>query len=76
MSSGRRASSIPHNQPGKQDGGDTERPPVEFLPPLKPRPLLAAGLFIILVLWLAALVMMRFTSVKPYANPATAPATR
>lgn len=75
MSSASRAGSKSQTQTGEKGrGGDA--PPVEFLPPLKSRPLLAVGLFLVLVLWLGALVVMRFTSVKPYSNPATAPATQ
>lgn len=75
MSSARRGSSKSQSQSGEK-GEEGGKPPVEFLPPLKPRPMLAIGLFIVLLLWLGALVVMRFTSVKPYVNPATAPATQ
>ena len=47
-----------------------EPPEVEFKPPLKPRPVLAVILGILLVLWLAALVAMRLKTV----HSATAPA--
>lgn len=50
----------------KKAGGP---PDLEFKPPLKPRPLLVAVLGILLVIWLAALVVMRLRTV----HPATAP---
>jgi hypothetical protein len=44
-------------------------PPIEFKPPLKPRPLLAVILGLLLVLWLAALIVMRLKTVQPATAP-------
>lgn len=63
---------------GKNQQDRDEKPAVRFLPPLKPRPVLTIVLFVAVVAWLAALVAMRLTMVRPYqAAPATtAPTTR
>jgi hypothetical protein len=47
-------------------------PANQFKPSLKPRPLLAVVLGLLLVLWLIALVMMRLKTVAPARTP-TAP---
>jgi len=39
------------------------KPPVQFLPPLKPRPKLVVILGILVVVWLVVLVVVRFTTV-------------
>lgn len=74
MSTGRRGGSKAPSQ-SNAPGADS-KPPVQFLPPLKPRPILMIVLLGALVVWLAALVVLRMTAVRPEANPATAPATR
>ena len=77
MSSGRRAGSKPQSQTGIDKGGAKEsKPPVQFLPPLKPKPTLAIVLMGVLVLWLIGLVILRVRTVHPAGNPAAAPATR
>lgn len=46
----------------------------QYGPPLKPRPILFVVLWIVLVLWLSALVVMRLRTVKPAAIVHTEPA--
>ena len=62
----------------KPDYGTTDAKAVPDLPPLKPRPVLFVVLGIIMALWLALLVVMRFTTVnRPLLTPATTqPASR
>lgn len=45
-------------------------PAIEFKPPLKPRPALAVVLGVLLVLWLAALIVMRLNTIHPSTAPA------
>lgn len=45
-----------------------DSPSIQNLPPLKSRPKLAVLLGIILALWLAALVVMRLTTIRPSAS--------
>lgn len=75
MSSARRVGPKPQSRPANHVG-NSDKPPVQFLPPLKPKPTLAIVLLLVLVLWLIGLVLLRFKTVKPYVNPATAPATQ
>ena len=74
MSSGRRAGPKPQQQPGaKASAGE---PVDQFLPPLKPRPILTIALLAVLAAWLVGLVAMRMTAVRPANNVTSAPATR
>jgi len=59
-----KASSDPQSEPS-----GSEAP----LPPLKPRPIVHIVLWIILILWLAALVVMRLKTVHRTESPAAAP---
>jgi hypothetical protein len=43
----------------------------DFLPPLRPRPKLFIALAILLICWLVAIVVMRFTTVHRDPAPAT-----
>jgi hypothetical protein len=45
--------------------------PVDYLPPLRPRPKLFTALFILLICWLAAIIVMRFTAVHREVIPST-----
>lgn len=64
---------------GRTEPGSSKRNPEdEFLPPLKPRPVLYVLLWIIFALWLAALVVMRLTTVHrtPAPPPQSFPPTQ
>ena len=59
--------------------GETDEREVEFLPPLKPRPRLLIVLSALFALWLAALLVMRYTTVAGHGeeqHPHDEPAQR
>jgi len=68
----------PKSPRAKPDYGTTDAKAVPDLPELKPRPVLFVVLGILLVLWLALLVVMRFTTVNrpPLTPTANQPASR
>jgi hypothetical protein len=55
----------------KPESGQSEKKPVAFLPPLKPRPLLFAVMWVIVLAWLGALIWMRVRTVKRPASEPT-----
>ena len=59
----------PKNPKATKDESEPKRAPA-FRPPLKPRPLLFALLWIVLLAWLGTLLWMRFRTIKePAARP-------
>jgi len=60
---------IPPYRDAAQDKG-RNLPPVEYLPPLKPRPKLFVALLILLICWLATIIVMRVTAVHRDYSPA------
>jgi hypothetical protein len=53
-------------QPSKPRPAQSDQPDrPEFLPPLRPRPVLFWVLWIVLLLWLGILVWMKMKTVKP-----------
>jgi hypothetical protein len=61
---------VPSQRNPAQDKG-SNRTPVEFLPPLRPRPKLFIAVFILLICWLATIIVMRITTVHRDATPPT-----
>lgn len=58
----RKGATPPASSKAKAPAGPEKRP-VQFLPPLKPRPKLAVVLGILVVLWLMVLVVLRLTTI-------------
>jgi hypothetical protein len=59
-----------------QRGQERQNEPPMLLPPLTPRPRLFKVLFAILLVWIALLITLYFTTVVPRERHATPPATR
>lgn len=63
--------------PSKGSAQVVDEPPVkrvDFRPALKPRPVLFMVLLVATLIWLVALVVMRFTTVNPPPIPQLPPA--
>lgn len=71
MSSPKQAAQPSRGRPSQNTPGSAVEAPAD-LPPLKPRPVLFVVLGIVLALWLAALVVMRLTTVNRPLQPAPA----
>jgi hypothetical protein len=68
MSDAKRTPADPAEAPPQRKAAG--QPEIEFKPPLKPRPALAVVLGILLVLWLAALIIMRLKTIHSSTAPA------
>jgi hypothetical protein len=66
---------VPAYRDPAQDKG-TNPVPVDYLPPLRPRPRLFVALFILLICWLAAIIVMRITAVQRDPIPSVPSITR